>query len=70
MVIRMDERKGNPATKAKNRYNKKAYDRIQVVVPKGEKENYAQLVTKLGYKSLNEFIVRAIEEKISREGSN
>ena len=31
------ERKGKPATRAKNKYNAKAYDRLSIVVPKGQK---------------------------------
>lgn len=30
---------GNSATKAKNKYNAKAYDRINYAVPKGKKKN-------------------------------
>lgn len=29
---------GNSSTKAKNKYNAKSYDRIGLVLPKGEKE--------------------------------
>ena len=52
---------GTPATKAKNKYNAKAYDQFLVTVPTGQKA-----AKKQGYKSRNEFIVAAIEEKKAR----
>jgi len=52
---------GKSATRAKNKYNAAHYDRIQVIVPKGKREEYAILAVKLGYKSLNRFIIDAIE---------
>ncbi len=42
------------------RYNKKAYDRINVVVPKGKRALIADFAKKRG-KSLNRFINDAIE---------
>ena len=42
------------------RYNKKAYDRISVVVPKGKRALIAEFAAKQG-KSLNGFINEAID---------
>ena len=42
------------------RYNKKAYDRIDVVVPKGQREIIKAFAASQG-KSLNRFICDAIE---------
>ena len=42
------------------RYNKKAYDRINVIVPKGKRALIAEFAKKQG-KSLNRFINDAIE---------
>ena len=42
------------------RYNKKAYDRIDVVVPKGQREIIKAFAANQG-KSLNRFICDAIE---------
>jgi predicted HicB family RNase H-like nuclease len=50
----------------KNRYNEKAYDRISLTVPKGEKEVVAAHAAKKG-ESVNGFINRAIRETIARE---
>ena len=61
----VEEKKGTPATQAKNKYNAKAYDQIPLRVPKGEKEiidSYA----KQENESLNSFIYKAINEKINR----
>ena len=44
------------------RYNKKKYDRISVVVPKGQRQVIADFAPKQG-KSLNRFIRDAIDEQ-------
>ena len=31
------EKRGNPSTRAKNKYNAKAYDRLNIFIPKGRK---------------------------------
>lgn len=54
-----------PLTEARKRanakYNLKAYDRIEVKVPKGQKENIRRFAEQNG-ESLNAFIGRAIKE--------
>ena len=57
---------GTPATKAKNKYNAKAYDQFLVTVPSGEKENIDKAAKEQGYSSRNEFVVAAINEKKAR----
>ncbi|MCM1156795.1 MAG: hypothetical protein NC392_15680 [Roseburia sp.] len=54
-------------TKSKNKYNTKAYDRFFVFVPKGEKQEIDKDVKAQGYKSRNEFVVAAINEKRGRQ---
>lgn len=51
----------------KNRYNAKAYDRIALVVPKGQKDIIKAHAESQG-ESLNGFIQRAIAEAMAREG--
>jgi len=34
---------GNPSTAAKNRYNRKAYDRVNITFPKGRKKSLQTL---------------------------
>lgn len=51
--------------KYQNEYNKKNYDRIEIVVPKGKKEIIREAAKKNG-QSLNEYINQAIEERINR----
>ncbi len=60
------ERTGTSATKAKNKYNDANYDRLYPYVKKGKKAEYEAAAKTAGYDSLNEFIIDAIEEKISR----
>ena len=62
-----EKKQGTSATRAKNRYNSKNYDRIAVVVPSGEKEKISQYAKEHGFKSTNDFIVTAIREKQERE---
>ena len=48
------------------RYNKKAYDRIDVVVPKGHREVIKAFAASQG-KSLNRFICDAIEFQMKQD---
>ena len=52
--------------KANNRYNEKAYDRINIAVPKGKKAIIA-IHAQRKEKSLNAYISEAIDEKIERD---
>lgn len=47
------------------RYNKKTYDRIDLVVKKGQREVLKNLAARQG-KSLNRFILDAVEAEIER----
>lgn len=51
------------------RYNKKAYDRIDVVVPKGQREIIKAFAASQG-KSLNRFICDAIEYQMKLSEQN
>lgn len=65
-----------PMSDAKKRANKKwndanmkdRYDRIQVVVPKGQKDIIKAAADKAG-ESVNEYIKKSIDERMEREGS-
>ena len=48
------------------RYNKKAYDRIDVIVPKGQRQIIKDFAASQG-KSLNRFICDAIDMQMSKE---
>lgn len=61
----MNDEKFN-ATKYKNDFQKEKYDRIIVNVPKGQKQIINEEIKKLGYKSLNAFIIDLINEKLSQ----
>lgn len=60
-----DEKTKFDATKYKNNYQKEKYDRIIVNVPKGRKQIIDDIAKKHGYKSLNSFIVDAINDKLN-----
>lgn len=62
----MDEKEMFNATKYKNNYQKEKYDRIIVNVPKGQKNVIDEQAKKRGYKSLNSFVVDAINEKLEK----
>lgn len=51
------------------RYNKKAYDRIDVVVPKGQREVIKAFAASQG-KSLNRFICDAIDYQMNQTEQN
>ncbi len=58
---------GKTSAAVKNRYNAKVYDRIEVVVKKGKKDIIKAHAAAQGA-SVNDFINRAIDEKIDRDG--
>lgn len=55
---------GKSSTKAKNKYNAKAYDRISVSVKKGIKDEWKSVAEKQGL-SLNAFIENAVNQMLS-----
>lgn len=64
----MTERKNSAARiKANNKYNEKAYDRINIAVPKGHKAEIKAHAETHG-ESVNGFIGRAIDEAMERDG--
>ncbi len=54
------------AIKYNNEFNKNAYDRINLTVPKGEKESIKVHANRMG-ESVNGFIYRAITETIEQD---
>ena len=62
----MAKTNGTAQTRAKNKYNAKAYDRIALQVKKGKKEILKAHADSKG-ESLNGFINRAIDETIERD---
>lgn len=62
----MAETQGTAQTRAKNKYNAKAYDRIALQVKKGRKDIVKTHADKQG-ESLNGFINRAIDETMKRD---
>ena len=57
---------GRTSAAVKNRYNDKAYDRINLTVPKGQKDVIKAHADSRG-ESVNGFIQRAIDETIIRD---
>lgn len=58
---------GKSSTKAQNKYINKAYDRINLTVPKGEKEIIKAHADMYDRGSVNGFIQRAIKETMQRD---
>lgn len=57
---------GKTSGAVKNKYNAKAYDRINLTMPKGKKEVIQRHAEECG-ESTNAFINRAITEAIERD---
>ena len=55
----------NARTRASNKYNKKAYDRLTILFPKGEREKIKTFAASLG-ESLNHYVVRLIKADMER----
>lgn len=65
----MAERKNSEARiRANNKYNDKAYDRINVAVPKGQKDTIKAHAEGRG-ESVNGFVNRAISEAMERDNA-
>lgn len=63
----MPEKKNSAAKiRANNRYNEKAYDRINIAVTKGKKEVYQEHAQRQG-ESLNAFANRALDETMQHD---
>lgn len=58
---------GKASTKAQNKYIAKAYDRVNLTMPKGQKDKIKAHAEDHG-ESLNGFINRAISEAMERDG--
>lgn len=52
----------------KNKWNKENYDRIEIIVPKGQKDTIKAHAEARG-ESVNAFINRAIDETMERDGA-
>ncbi|RGX51158.1 antitoxin [Anaerotruncus sp. AF02-27] len=57
---------GNAATRAKNKYASKAYDRIALQVKKGNRDKIKAHAESLGL-SLNAYINKLIDEDMNKE---
>lgn len=57
---------GKASTKAQNKYIAKAYDRINLTMPKGKKDVVQDHAAQNG-ESVNAFINRAIDEAMERD---
>lgn len=53
---------------AVNRYIAKAYDRVNLTIPKGEKDTIKAFAEAHG-ESVNAFILRAVKEAMARESA-
>ena len=57
---------GKASTKAQNKYIAKAYDRVNLVLPKGQKDIIKAHAESRG-ESVNGFISRAIDNQMERD---
>lgn len=55
------------ATRAKNKYRDKTYDRMELALPKGLKAEIAERVKQGKADSNNAYVVAAVREKMERE---
>lgn len=56
---------GKPATRAKNKYNARNYDRLNINVPQGDRELIRTIAEKKGM-SINTFVTRLIYREIGK----
>lgn len=55
------------ATRAKNKYRDKTYDRMELALPKGMKAEIVERVRQGKADSNNAYVVAAVKEKMERE---
>ena len=67
--IKVGDIMGKTSAAVKNRYAAKAYDRINLIVKKGEKDRLKAHAEQQG-ETLNGFINRAIENQIQTDNEN
>ena len=61
----MEDKKAYEKVQYNREYNERNYDRIGVMVPKGEREKIREAANKEGL-SVNAFIVNAIKDKMEK----
>lgn len=64
--ILMPNKKQNPSTRAKLKYNTANYDRLYPYVPKGYKAEIQAAADAVG-ETLNEYIVNAIDRRMEQD---
>ena len=57
---------GKNSPESINRYMKKAYDRLNVLVPKGRRDEIKAAASAAG-ESMNQYIVTAIDQRMDRD---
>lgn len=57
---------GKTSAAAKNRYNAKAYDRVTIMLPKGDRERLKEIASVTG-ETVGGYIKAAIQQRIYRE---
>ncbi len=62
----MENQQGKASTRAKNKYKAKAYDRIELVVPKGQKAAIQAAADQAG-ESINAYVGKAVQARMGLE---
>jgi hypothetical protein len=65
--MHMDDERRKKATEYKNRFNAETYDRINLTVPKGQKDVIKAHADQYDGGSVNGFLNRAISETMQRD---
>lgn len=57
---------GKNSSESINRYMQKAYDRLNVLVPKGRREEIKAAASAVS-ESMNQYVINAIDQRMERE---
>ena len=60
---------GKTSTASKAKYNAKAYDRLYIVVPKGNKDKIRAAADAAG-QSVNAYILQAVRQRMTADGNS
>lgn len=55
---------GKTSTDSKRKYNEKAYDRLYITVPKGQKERIQAFANEKGFGSINSLIWQLLSDEM------
>lgn len=58
---------GKTSTDSKRKYNEKAYDRLYITVPKGDKDKISKYALENGYNGINDLVNKLLQKEMGAD---